>query len=478
MNRATRNGCIQAVCALGGLVVFASAGSSSLGQDGRTTLPEGFGLAAKYPGDERIETDPRVLFVDDFETGDVKQTVARWGNGHEDGRVAHSDQVRPDSPGLRSLRVKFGHVYTHFKPSDQVFVRYYMRFHPEFGYPHHLPFLLADRVPTPWPKGFAGKKPAGDMFFGSALDTYSDWGKLPPPGKWMFYTYWQEMKPDGLGKYWGNNLVPPQKDLIERGRWYCLEMMMKANSEPDVADGEQAFWVDGKLVGKFQGFRWRATDKLKLNSFWLLHDGETGSTISNDPDHARRAYDIWFDDVVIATEYIGPVKGRPRQGKKVGVPSRSGLSTPGLVLAEPGKLVFSDDFDGPKTPFRGGKTVAGGVDGSHALELAPAGAAVWNTFATPVQDSTTIRFRIKPLADVQGGQVLVWSARHKDNARAHLYGLQKGDWRDVEIRGLDLRIGWEGEGAGLEGEPLDNFKIVFDGPPEARVLLDNVEIRD
>src|SRR5262245_61291758 len=158
-----------------------------IGAQDAPPAPEG--LAAQYPGDEGIERDPRVIFADDFETGDVKETVARWGNGHED-RVWHESEIRADSPGRRSLRVRFGHLYTHFRPSDRVHVRYYMRFDPQFGYSHHLPFLLADRVPTPWPKGFAGKKPVGDQFFGSALDAWGDWGKLSPPGKWMLYSYW------------------------------------------------------------------------------------------------------------------------------------------------------------------------------------------------------------------------------------------------------------------------------------------------
>lgn len=436
------------------------------------------GIAAGYSGDEGIEKDPRVLYADDFETGTIKEIVTRWGNGHVDGRVTVSDEVRDAAPGDRSIRIKFGHLYTHFKPADQVHVRYYMRVHSKFGYPHHFPFLIADRVPTPWPKGFAGKKPAGDMFFGTAFDAWSDWGKLPPPGKWMLYSYWQDMKPDGRGKYWGNNLVPPQQDQWERGRWYCMEMMIKANSRPDAADGEQKFWIDGKLVGDFKGFRFRSTDKLKLNSFWLLHDGETGSSINKDPDHARREYDVWFDDLVIATEYIGPIQGKPKGGKKVGVPGRSALGTPGLVLAKPGKVVFQDDLDGESSRFKGGRRVAGGVKDSKALEFSRSGVDVFSAFSTPVQDSTTIRFKLKPLAEVTGAQVLVWSAKLKDNVRIHLPALKKGEWKEIEIRALDLRVGWDGEGGGIEGEPLDNFKIIFDGPPEARVLLDDVEVRE
>jgi hypothetical protein len=256
-------------------------------------------------------------------------------------------------------------------------------------------------------------------------------------------------------------------------------MMIKANSRPDAADGEQKFWVDVKLVGDFKGFRWRSTDKLKLNSFWLLHDGETGSTINNDPDYAKRKYDVWFDDVVIATDYIGPVHGRPKAGTQIGKPGRSGLLTPGLVLAEPGKAVFRDDFEGDSARFTGGRIVAGGVNGSKALEVPPSGAAVWNAFTTPVKDSTTIRFMVKPLADVAEADVLVWSPTLKDNVRFHLTSLKKGEWTSVEIRALDLRTSWQyGEGSGLDGERLDNFKLFFNAAPDARLLLDDFEVRE
>lgn len=332
---------ILAMCAnvSAGADVAASPKNAEPGAVART------GLAARYPGDEGIETDRAVLFVDDFETGDLKEIGGRWGGAGWAGmtadddladRMALTDEVHASSPGRRSVKLRFAYLYTHMRGADTVHVRYYIRFHPEAGYPHHLPFLLADRQPTPWPKGFAGKKPVGDQFFGTALDAWSDWGRLPPPGQWMLYSYWQEMKPDGRGDYWGNNLIPPDQQAIEPGRWYCMEMMIQANSKPELADGRQAFWVDGKLVGQFEGFRWRSSDKLKLNSFWLLHDGETGSSISNDKHHATRKYDIWFDDLVIATEYIGPVHGTPKGGKKkIARPSRSALLT-GELSAKPG----------------------------------------------------------------------------------------------------------------------------------------------
>jgi hypothetical protein len=269
-------------------------------------LPQGPGLAAKYPGDVGIEKDSAVVLVENFETGELKDICARWGDFRAD-RMTLSDDTPTGSSGKRSLRIAWqGHLYTHTRPVDQLFARYYIKFHEKCGYTHHLPFIIADGQPTSWPKGFAGKKPAGNEFFGAALDAWGEWGTLQPPGKWMLYTYWQEMKPDGRGDYWGNNFKVDEQEPIQRGRWICCEFMLKANSAPDKADGEQAFWIDGKLVGRFQGFRWRSTDDLKINSFWLLHDKDTHD-LNKDADHPNRVYDLWFDDLVLATEYIGPI---------------------------------------------------------------------------------------------------------------------------------------------------------------------------
>ena len=43
-------------------------------------LPEGPGLAARYPGDKGIEGDEAVVFVENFETGTVKDIGQRWGS--------------------------------------------------------------------------------------------------------------------------------------------------------------------------------------------------------------------------------------------------------------------------------------------------------------------------------------------------------------------------------------------------------------
>ena len=449
------------------------------------------GLASLYPGDEGIERDPRVLFVEDFETGNLQEIESRWGNR----RVAAARmELVPDrhaaSPGERSLFIGIGgpdalqpgccggHLYTHTRAVDQMHVRFYVKFHEKHGYMHHHVFLIADREPTPWPKGWAGKKPSGDYHFSTAIEPRTDWGKIPPPGAWNFYSYWQEMKPDGIGHYWGNQF-PAGTDVIPRGEWICVEAMVKANSSPEKSDGEQAFWIDGKQVGRFTGIRWRSTNKLKLNSVWLMYNVDKGTDQhNNDPDPQSRRYEAWFDDVVVATEYIGPVQGRPRGGKKAAQPGKSALLTGQLAPPAPGKIIFSEHFENGPGKFQRGEIVDGGVQGSKALAIPPKGASVWNAFSTVVEDSTTVRFKLKPLADVGQVSVLIWSDKLKDNARYFLTGLKANQWNAVEFRGSEARAGWDRSGLSLDGHVLNNLLLLFDGPPDARILLDDFEVRE
>ena len=283
--------------------------------------PEKGGLAALYPGDENIELDPRVLFVEDFETGTVPQIGARWGSVTKKQNLTLAADVPTGSPGTRSLHIaKNGHLFTHTKGVDTIYARFYVKFHEKTGYIHHFVHLVADSDPKPWAKGGAGTTPRGDAKFSTGIEPTGRWGKFAPPGVWNFYTYWHEMKSKWGSVYHGKQ-VP-----IRPGRWYCVEAMLKANSRPGKADGEQAFWVDGELYGRFGGFRWRTIDRLKINSFWLLYyNTDQPARHNKDAKAASRVMEVWFDDIVVATEYVGPVRGRPAGGKKKARPSRSYL---------------------------------------------------------------------------------------------------------------------------------------------------------
>jgi hypothetical protein len=431
-------------------------------------------IAAQYPGDEGIEKDPRVLFVEDFETGTVPEIGARWGEVSLAENMDLSSDVAEGSPGLRSLHIaKNGHLYTHTRGVDTMHARFAVKFHPKIGYVHHFVHLIADRSPTPWPKGGAGKRPAGDQGFTTGIEPWGRWGKSPAPGVWHFYSYWHEMKGDAKGNYWGNFFDAESPDPIPPGRWTTVEAMLKANSSPEAADGEQAFWVDGKPVGHFKGIRWRTSDELKVNTFWLLYYVTEQAARHNQDTASDRVSELWFDDIVLATEYIGPVQGKPKAGKKIAVPSRSALQGGGTRAAvKPGPVVHVQAFGENAGAFKGGEVREG------ALEVPPKGVSAWGGWSTPVRESTTIRFRLKPLADVTQATVMIWSEKLKDNGRFYVSGLKKGEWKDVEFRAVDVRQGWAMDGPSLAGSVLNNLSLHFEGPPEARLLLDDFEVRE
>ncbi|MEX2139999.1 MAG: carbon-nitrogen hydrolase family protein [Pirellulales bacterium] len=305
------------------------------------------GIAAKYASDVGIEKDPRVVFVENFEEESLDSIEKRWETVTQPETMTLESDVPPGSGGKRSLLMAHvggkgtgGHLYRRLQPGyEKLHGRFYVKFDPDCMPIHHFGTTLGGNHPaTPWPSVRAGQPPAGDKSF---------WVGIEPFGKnwvWDYYTYWNEMRGSPpRGQTWGNSFVRDPELKVERGKWICVELMMKMN-DPDDTNGEMAFWLDGKRIshlgkgfpkGKwvydkfnpgddgegirwnrekggperfmvpkggapFEGFRWRTADDLKLNYVWLY------LYITQAPaGHVSR---VWFDDVVIATEYIGPIK--------------------------------------------------------------------------------------------------------------------------------------------------------------------------
>ncbi len=135
----------------------------------------------------------------------------------------------------------------------------------------HLQPRLSLQTQPPNVRPGAGERPAGDRKFSTGLEPAGFGKKHPPPGAWNFYSYWWKMKRSG--------------------------------------DGRQAFWIDGRKVGDFGGIEWRKTAELTLNAFWLMSYVTDRWT-----DHKTNR--VWFDDVVVATEYIGPIVARSEPAQK------------------------------------------------------------------------------------------------------------------------------------------------------------------
>jgi len=303
------------------------------------------GLAAKYPGDVGIGDDPVVVFAEDFEQDSLDDVTKRWTAASK--TMALVEEGLAGSPGSRALQMTAtrgestgGSLYKTFPPGyDRLYARFYVKFAEDCGYIHHFVFLggLADL--KPWPVSKAGVCPAGDESFSVGIEPTGGRGEYPPPGAWRPYVYWCEMKPSSDGRHWGNAMAPTHPVPAPRGRWVCVECMIKCNTPPDQRDGELALWTDGKEVFRlargvlrdppsrphfrlveeggepFEGFLWRTDERLNVNNFRLLHYvtdrgfAATERLKENSPDLNVNTEEVvvWFDHVVLATEYVGPL---------------------------------------------------------------------------------------------------------------------------------------------------------------------------
>lgn len=299
---------------LAGCVLVTMACQISLAQDfpniaSEKRLPEGDGIAARFVGDRDIASHKSVIFAENFEAGDFR---ARWDEVRDDdNRVLKliSNDSAQSLLGKKSLQVVAdlkrntgGGMTKWFESADAVFFRWYVLFDKDCDYVHHFCTVRANRSLQGGDRwsgfGGAGDRPEGDTRFSTALEPWGDWGKLPPPGKWNFYSYWHQMKPSPDGKFWGNSFLPDGQSNIRRGEWICCEMMVKHNT-PNQRDGEQAFWIDGQLRGHWRGINWRTSPTLWANAFTLesyVTDRWTKNPINI----------VTFDNIVIAKEYIGP----------------------------------------------------------------------------------------------------------------------------------------------------------------------------
>jgi len=292
------------------------------------------GLASKYVGDVGIAKDPAVVFVEGFEGGDLEAVWSRWESLQSKEIMSLSPETPVGSGGKRSLLMTHiggqgtgGHLYRRLLPGyEKLHVRFYVKFDPGCYPIHHFVHLGGYYPPTPWPQGGAGTRPKGDERFSTGVEPYgAEW-------RWDFYSYWMGMRSSPEGKSWGHDFINDKSLVVDRGRWICVELMMKMNSPEAESNGEQALWIDGRPWttdgqtvshlgqgsprGKwvwdsflpdpngqpFEGFRWRSTDDLNLNYLWLLL-----YITKAPPGHVSK---VWFDDIVVARDYIGPMTPR------------------------------------------------------------------------------------------------------------------------------------------------------------------------
>lgn len=313
------------------------------------------GIAAKYPLDAGIASDPDVLYADDFEsyTAATKEqltapdhwTGVNWPNNL---RLATDPAHQPPNTGstkcmemslpISSKEVGTGITKEILPAQDLVYARMYQKFAPDFSCSGHNGVRISARYPG------SGTAPSedGTGYFLFLLQNGMVTRDATPPGPSHLYVYWprQRYRIIGapVGRQWGDHWMPtgeanPRIDaahlvgedgqaVANRGewvafpsqypdwkpmadftpltdRWYCVELMVRANT-PGQSDGEVKYWIDGELKGSYSHLFMRSVADLKLDTVhFMLHSMRT--------THVQRK---WYDNVVIAKKYIGPVRPR------------------------------------------------------------------------------------------------------------------------------------------------------------------------
>jgi hypothetical protein len=295
---------------------------------GKGALPEGDqGISRCHPGDVGIGDDPSVIFADDFEgytSGAELET--RWDAVYQRDQIRMATETENVFAGAQSLEFTVPEMDAELSNAtdkvlteerDVLFLRYYSKFQPPYdvvGSSHNGSMISAhyfiDGNATP------GVPANGTNKF---LVNYENWrgeAATESPGDLNVYVYHPEQRDNYGDHFFPNGDVMPNtsipydfgSEFVERpnvipelGRWYCYEVMVKANT-PDERDGRIAFWLDGVLLADFQNLRLRDVETLKIDRFGLsFHIG------SNPNGETKK----WYDNVVAATSYVGPMTAPP-----------------------------------------------------------------------------------------------------------------------------------------------------------------------
>lgn len=250
---------------------------------------------------EPLCADPGVIFCDDFEAG----TFAQWQDGYQPALHTITSDPTKAYTGERALEVTYPEggegkwLARWFMPGyERAFTRLYIKFEEGYRCGDNCTKILAfygNRLDDQR-SGFgkAGIRPTGMDFFFASLVTLN-WERHPDPGEVIFYSYYPDMKQAPDGMFWGNfSFQEEPREAIQTGRWYCLELELRAN-EPGRRDGYQRMWIDDKLKGEVTGIRWRDTTDVRINAVQL--------TFSASP--VPRTEHVWIDNVVVSTQRIG-----------------------------------------------------------------------------------------------------------------------------------------------------------------------------
>jgi hypothetical protein len=285
-------------------------------------LPAGnVGIASRYPLDSGIASDAAVIFADDFESyGSAANLTSKWSQAYHAANLRIATESANVFAGGKSVELTVPRTSSEVSNTllksisperDALFLRYYAKFDAGFnvvGSSHNGSTIQAHYC-------CPGVRADGFNKFLVSYEAWRDSAATANPGRLNAYIYHPDQR-----DIWGDHFFPTGivlpfssvpfnygPEFVSRpdvtpvlGRWYSYELMVKANT-PGMRDGRVAFWLDGELIADFPNLRLRETTTLKIDRFTIdLH------VYNNNVALARK----WYDNVVTATSYIGPMVTR------------------------------------------------------------------------------------------------------------------------------------------------------------------------
>lgn len=299
-------------------------------------------IADNYPGDDSIHLDPNVIFAEMFEESKVTDLTSsgKWNQmTNIPANILWDSSVPLGSTGKQSLRLitindadltntgtnENTFLYKRIQPdiTDSVYFRFYIKYDKLTSY-HHSGGYVGGKNPASNVAGVqAGVAPAGNKEFHIGTEIRGAANIAPAAiSTYGFYNYWMGMHPNSSNVYYGNEFIDnTTNDDIAMDQWTCIEIKVKLNNPVNVSNGELTMWVNGIKItdygyqfpngtwnqmqftngagSPFEGFQWRSDAALNINYIWLK------SFVTNNADQHQG--NVYFDHVVVAKKYIGPI---------------------------------------------------------------------------------------------------------------------------------------------------------------------------
>ncbi|HYF52362.1 MAG TPA: hypothetical protein VEJ63_23345 [Planctomycetota bacterium] len=291
-----------------------------------------FGLAAKYPGDANIKSDPDVFAVEDFETGKITLPYKEGDKWDAMMKVVEG----------KALKGKFCSQSTWKQGDNGGASRYWF---PKDAHKGDRPayFLRAYRkFDKNWHPGDVSKKVGLKGMGICCLKAKFDGRKSVTAGGKCDGTDWYTVEDQFVGYagnkpgsqdgyYWFGHMYsycpfpkeavatkgeitvnePPTtrfslyanpKEFIKYEEWNCYELGLYLNT-PGKYDGEARYWINGVLVARATKMCFRTIEDAwpEVATFNLYRTTE----------NFEQEMNLWMDNIVIARRYIGPIKEGP-----------------------------------------------------------------------------------------------------------------------------------------------------------------------